>query len=405
MKLLIIGSTWVEPRSTAAGSRMLQLLEAFDKAGWELTFATAAKPSEHAFDLGALGIKLQAIQLNDDSFDVFVQDLQPDIVLFDRYITEEQYGWRVYDRCPNAMRVLDTEDLHCLRKARATAVTQDRNCTTQDLFSDVAKREIASIYRCDLTLMISEYEIELLQHQFQVPLALLHYVPFLVSSPASPLISFEDRAHFTSIGNFLHPPNWDATLYLKKAIWPIIRKALPKASVEIYGAYPSDKVFQLHNEAQGFLIKGRAPDAHKVIQHAKVLLAPLRFGAGLKGKLIDAMQCGTPSVTTSIGAEGMYDTTRWCGRVEDEPLAFAKAAIALYTSPQLWLEAQRQGVEIVNTRFQKQRHAPALIDKMLQIQARLSAHRQANFTGQMLHFHQLRASKYMSKWIALKNKQ
>ncbi len=404
MKLLVIGSTWVEPRSTAAGSRMLQLLKAFKEEGWQLTFASAAKPSEHAFDLGNLHIKQQAIQLNDDSFDMFIQTLQPDIVLFDRYITEEQYGWRVYDSCPYALRVLDTEDLHCLRKAREEAVKQDRTMTVQDLLNDVAKREIASIYRCDLTLMISEYEIELLQHQFKVPSALLHYVPFLVSPIKESFVSFQDRINFISIGNFLHQPNWDATLYLKQRIWPIIRKALPDATIEIYGAYPSDKVWQLHKPSEGFLIKGRAADAHKVIQNARILLAPLRFGAGLKGKLIDAMQSGTPSVTTSIGAEGMYDTASWCGAVADAPLAFAKAAISLYTSEQLWLKAQKQGVEIIHTRFQKEKHVPILIDKIVQIKTNLKAHRQSNFTGQMLHFHQLRASKYMSKWIALKNK-
>ena len=131
-----------------------------------------------------------------------------------------------------------------------------------------------------------------------------------------------------AIGNFLHAPNWDATLQLKQIIWPEIRKTIPDAQLHVYGAYASEKVLQLHNPKEGFYVKRRAEDAKEVISKAKVLLAPLRFGAGLKGKFIDAMQCGTPSVTTQIGAEAMQGDFTWGGAIEDDVYAFAKAATA-----------------------------------------------------------------------------
>ena len=92
-----------------------------------------------------------------------VKELNPEIVLFDRFMVEEQFGWRVTECCPDALKILDTEDLHCLRQARQVAVKENREFTLNDLYSDVAKREIASILRCDLTLMVSEFEINLLQ--------------------------------------------------------------------------------------------------------------------------------------------------------------------------------------------------------------------------------------------------
>src|SRR5690625_7127154 len=88
-------------------------------------------------------------------------------------------------------------------------------------------------------------------------------------------------------------------------IWPFIRKHVPDSRFHIIGSYPSQRVLQLHNEREGLLVHGRAGSAQEVVQKAKVLLAPLRFGAGLKGKLLDAMRWGTPTVTTEIGAEGM----------------------------------------------------------------------------------------------------
>ena len=119
-----------------------------------------------------------------------------------------------------------------------------------DLNSDFAKREIASIYRSDVSLMISDYEMDLLINYFKIDNSLLHYVPFLLD----PILkkdnqwpSFSERKHFLSIGNFLHEPNWDAVLFLKQFIWPLIRKQLPKAEIHIYGAYPSKKVFDLNN--------------------------------------------------------------------------------------------------------------------------------------------------------------
>ena len=121
-KVLIIGFVWPEPKSSAAGSRMMQLIEAFKLVDYKITFACAASKNENAVDLTAEGIDEISIQLNHTSFDEFIKLLQPDVVLFDRFMTEEQFGWRVAEHCPNALRILDTEALHCLRKGRHQAL-------------------------------------------------------------------------------------------------------------------------------------------------------------------------------------------------------------------------------------------------------------------------------------------
>ena len=403
MKVLIISSVWVEPKSSAAGSRMLQLMELFLAKAWEVIYASTAAPSEFAEDLSERKIHTTSITLNDTSFDAFIQDLSPDIVLFDRFMMEEQFGWRVAQQCPNALLILDTEDLHCLRKARHQAVKEKRPFKESDLLSDIAKREIASIYRCDLTLMISEYEMELLQDFFKVPRSLLLYIPFLVSPILGAFLPYEEREHFIAIGNFLHAPNWDATLLLKQTIWPEIRKAIPDAQLHIYGAYASDKVLQLHNSKEGFLVKRRAEDAKEVISKARVLLAPLRFGAGLKGKFIDAMQCGTPSVTTQIGAEAMQGTFTWGGAIADDVYAFAKAATTLYKYRNLWKVAQDNGRVLLNNKFQRSDFEDAFYAAITNAKKSLISNRQANFTGQMLLHHTLQSTKFMSKWIEEKN--
>ena len=181
-RLLIIGYVWPEPRSSAAGSRMMQLIRLFQRAGYEITFSTPAATGEHHEDLAAMGVSTQSVALNCSSFDHFVKELMPDVVLFDRFMMEEQFGWRVAEQCPNALRILDTEDLHSLRLARHKALKAGREMTKADLFSSEAKREVAAILRSDLSLMISRYEMELLQTTFQVDAALLYHLPFLLET-------------------------------------------------------------------------------------------------------------------------------------------------------------------------------------------------------------------------------
>lgn len=406
--LLIIGFVWPEPNSSAAGGRMLQLINQFQQQGFIITFASPAMDSDFMVDLSLLKVEKKSIALNCSSFNVFVKELNPTVVLFDRFMIEEQFGWRVAENCPDALRILDTEDLHCLRQARQKAFKADAAFSISDVLKEeVAKREIASILRCDLSLIISEFEIELLKTTFKIDEKLLYYLPFLLDEISEEtfknLPAFEERKNFIFIGNFLHEPNWNAVQYLKESIWPLLRKELSGAELHIYGAYPSQKVTQLQQPKDHFYIKGRAADANEVVQNARIVLAPLRFGAGIKGKLIEAMQCGTPSVTTAIGAESMQGNLLWNGAVTNAIDEFIKAAVELYQDKTLWTTAQQNGIAIINQRYSKKLFENDFALKIQFLQSNLAQHRLDNFFGSLLQHHTLNSTKYMSRWIEAKN--
>jgi len=417
-KLLVIGYVWPEPNSSAAGSRMLQLLELFQKQDYQVTYASPAAVSEHMVDLASLNINKIAIELNNSSFDSFVKELQPNVVLFDRFMMEEQFSWRIDKECSNAVKLLETVDLHCLRDARHTAVKNNNNpyeLNNLEFHTDTAIREVASILRCDLSLMISEVEVAILKNQYNVDESLLLYLPFMYEALdekgyKEKWPSYRERHHFVTIGNFRHAPNWDSVLYLKNTIWPLIRKKLKDAELHIYGSYPPKKAQQLHNPKQGFHIKGWAEDALETLSRYRVCLSPLRFGAGMKGKLADAMLTGTPSVTTSIGAESMYrDSIKntvydWPGSITDNDEDIANAAIALYENEMLWQEKQNNIIQIVNNIFNKKENEEKLIGRVSDILSSLKKHRHKNFTGKMLRHHTLKSAMYMSQWIEAKNK-
>ncbi|WP_017906970.1 glycosyltransferase [Pseudomonas asplenii] len=420
--VLVIGYVWPEPRSSAAGGHMMQILESFLEAGWRITFASPASVGEHKADLQGLGIDEQAIELNNGSFDTFISALRPDVVLFDRFMMEEQFGWRVEKHCPDAIRVLETSDLQSLRDARrqqlkerlkadpdpndfSTLFAPDLPQVFQQMSeTDQARREIAAIYRSDLSLMISDVEIRLLTEQFRLPPALLHWCPLMLDQPGA-LRPFEQRAHFLSIGNFRHAPNWDAVLWMKTTLWPLIRQQLPGAQLHVYGAYTPPKATALHNPAQGFHVLNWAEDALQVMSAARICLAPLRFGAGIKGKLADAMLCGTPNVTTPIGAEAMHGELPWPGAVETRAEALASAAVQLYQDPLAWQRAQNAGLALLAARFDRRQHGPALVARIEQCRQRLAQHRRDNFTGAMLRHHHHKSTQYMAQWIEAKNRK
>ena len=404
--LLIIGQTFPEPTTTAAGGRMLQLIEMFTSHGYGITFASSASSSEKSFNLDSIGVTTQQIVINDSSFDDFVRQLNPTLVLFDRFITEEQFAWRVTQSCPKALKILDTEDLHFLRKARQQALKDATDVKDANLFTETAKREIASILRCDLSLIISEFEMKLLADTFAVSKEILYYLPFMVTKlpDSSNFPEFEQRTNFMTIGNLLHGPNVDSVLYLKKEIWPLIKKQLPQAQLYIYGNYAPQHILELHNQKQGFYIMGWADSVAHVMQKARVCLAPLRFGAGLKGKLLDAMLYGTPGVTTSIGAEGMYGDLLTPGVIADTPESFAELSVAIYSDKIKWQQNAQRGVEIIKARYNGKAIAKDFMTRLDALKINLKLHRQSHFVGQILQHHSLQASKYLSKWIEEKNK-
>ena len=405
LKILFIGLVWPEPNSSAAGWRILQLVRLFGRK-YEIHFASAASKSDYSYDLSSLGVIEHNIQLNDSSFDNFIIELSPSVVVFDRFMVEEQYGWRVAEFCPQALRILDTEDLHFVRLARQEAFKKQQPI---DLYSVTAKREIASILRSDLSLIISQTEMELLQNQFEVSAKRLFYIPFqeekLQEEHIQSLPSFQERKDYVFIGNFIHEPNWKTVEVLKKEIWPILRKKNPQAELHIYGAYATEKVLQLNNEREKFLIKGRAEDARGMLKNYRVLLAPIPFGAGTKGKFVDAMFSGTPSMSSRIGAEDMSIEGLWNGFIEDDKEEFSLKANQLYSDQETWYTAQSSGFQIFNKTFANSIYSEDLLTWVRDSLENIEAVRRSNFIGQILQQQGVNAVKYMSMWIEAKNKK
>ncbi len=407
-RILIIGHIWPEPQSSAAGLRSWNLINTFLKAQWEVNFASPSAESSHSVKIEQAGVSVFKIQANDKIFDRFIQDLRPDFVIFDQFMMEEQFGWRVEEQCPEAVRILDTQDLHFLRKGRQLAIQSGmtlvdaKNCNF-NLVSDVMLREVSSILRCDSTLIVSDFEIQLVTEELKLDPSLFLLSRFHYPSPED-CPGFTERRDFAMIGNFRHSPNMDGMIWFRREIWPLIRQGLPQAKVYIYGAYPSKSAMQLTHRDLGFHVVGPVLDQFKVLRQHRVNLAPLRYGAGIKGKITDGWWSGVPVVTTPVGAEGMYGNFSWGGEIGGDPGEFSKKAIAIYSDEILWNTHQKNGFEILRHLYSSHENSQALLRHLLLVKQRLDQVRGKNIMGAILRLNLNRSTKYFSKWIEAKNK-
>jgi O-antigen biosynthesis protein len=405
--VLILSSIWCEPQSSAAGKHLLQLIKELQAQGYAIHFAATANPSPNAFDLESIGVSSLQIGINTNQFDQALLSIEPDIIIFDRFLIEEQLGWKLREFFPKALTILNTEDLHSLRHTRAQALKENIHWTpTFYKNQEITLRELAALYRCNLVLLVSKAEIELVQTHFLGLAQKLVYHPLHYQlTPTQNLPNFEERTNFYSIGNFMHAPNLASLQWIQKEIWPIIRQALPAAEFHAYGSYVSTKAQALNMPKNGFFIKGFLPDTSHVLPNYKVCLAPLSFGAGVKGKLLEAMHFGTPNVTTKIGAEGLFFDNKWPGFIAETTAEIAKAAITLYTDNTVWLAKQ---VSCSDTLSNYVKHSEEVFNfelKLTNAIHNLQKCRSDDFFGQLLLQNQFNANKYLAKWIAEKNKR
>jgi glycosyltransferase involved in cell wall biosynthesis len=408
MRALLIAKNWPEPASTAAGRRTLDVLDLCHEAGYEIHIASPAEATPFQQRLEELGYQPHYIAVNDTNFDYWIADLNPDLVIYDRFVMEEQFGWRVRSQCPNAATLLDTSDFHTLREARQQAVRRvdSGGDGTIDLLTATAERELAAMARCDRVLMISEVEIDLLVSTFQVSAQKLLYLPFLIPVLPDPRqwAAFDDRQHLMIIGGFKHAPNKDGVLWFKQAVWPLICSRLPGVECHVYGAYADHAVQQWHAPKQRFLIRGRCDDALATLAQYRLNIAPLRFGAGQKGKILEGWLTGTPTVTTPTGAESMVNEEALGYSLSNDANQLAETIVQLYQQPDAWKQVQQCGLDALNNGFMREDHAAGFINALGYLQENLAFIRHHNLWGRILWQSQYRATEYMSRWIEAKNK-
>ncbi len=386
----------------------MRLLEVCQDAGYEVRFVSPCQENPHQHALESRGIRTAQLLPNDSAFDSYISEYKPDIVCFDRFMIEEQFSWRVREQVPNALRVLDTVDLHSLRRERQRSLVSGDQPYSTGLSEDTL-RELASIYRSDLSLIISPVEESLLRERFGVPISLLEVTGFLYPDPV-PFRSYQERANLVFIGNGLHAPNVDAVRLLKNSLWKPLRAALAErgasdVELHIYGAYLPQEILQFDNPRERFRVLGKADNVGETLQRYRCNLAPLRFGAGLKGKVSDGWMVGTPCIATPIATEGMVREEVFGGLIVESLDEYPQRVSELYTDEDAWNTAQDKGRELIVELFSQSKNARVFQERLARLTEEGLQHREQNIVGSILWYQGMRSTEYFSRWIAAKNQR
>ena len=249
-------------------------------------------------------------------------------------------------RCPTAMVAYDMVDFHSLRMTREAAVREDAELAA--LARKQQAIELSCVKGSDVTIAVSADEKRALLEL--APKASVAVLPCLFDVPDGPVAPLEARRDLLFVGGFWHQPNADAMLWFVAKIWPLVRMNEPDALLRIVGANPGDDILALR-ETPGVEVLGFVPDLTETFDSHRVFVAPLRFGAGMKGKVAQSLSLGLPVVGTPVAAEGMSLIEGEHILVASEPNLFADHIIRLMRDDYLWEQMSKKGRTHIRKNF------------------------------------------------------
>jgi O-antigen biosynthesis protein len=258
--------------------------------------------------------------------------------------------------------VFDMVDAYCLRLAREHAVTNDPGIAAEA--ARYRKLETKLARHSDLVWCNSTEDKRAMAEL--APKVRIEVIP-TIHEPQARGRAFTERAHLLFIGNLAHRPNSDGVLHFLREVLPLVRARLPEVALDIVGDNPSAEIAAFSDTH--VRVHGYVPDVEPFWRSRRVFVAPLRYGAGVKGKVGEALAHGLPCVTTTIGAEGMGLAHNESAMIAATPQAFAAAIVELYTNNELWQRLADKGYAHIAAHFAPETVAPIINDSIKELDA------------------------------------
>jgi glycosyltransferase involved in cell wall biosynthesis len=268
-----------------------------------------------------------------------------DIIMLFRAWTAEKAFDIVKKYCPGAKIIFETVDLHYLREEREAELSKSAELKLQAARTKAV--EIGLMRKVDETILVSDAEMTLLKHEY--PELRLTRIPLLVE-PVGSGTPFSQRRDLVFIGGYQHVPNVDAMEFFAAEVWPLLKDRLPDARLLIVGSNMPEKVRALQRYERVVPV-GFVPDIGQYLDHCRLTIAPIRFGAGMKGKIVSSGAFGVPTVATTIAAEGMELQDGYNILIGDTPDVFAEQVVRLYSDEALWNKLSKNIFNLVEEKF------------------------------------------------------
>jgi glycosyltransferase involved in cell wall biosynthesis len=329
-ELLVISDCVPTPDLDGGSYRLFQMLTQLGAMGHQVTFCADSEAGDHRYRESLLQRGIHLVVGGDaTAAHLSRAGHRYRYVLLSRPEIAFRYLFAVRAHAVHAKVIFDTVDLHWVRMQGQARVTGDAGVQERaELFERI---ELFNARSSDVVLAVSEAERQMLLTRD----ASLHVDILPVIHPCLPSArGWSERRDLMFIGSYWHKPNEDAVLYFVGEILPLIHRRLPDIAVNIFGSRMPESITSL--ESPHVRCIGYVEDPQPHYEQARVFIAPLRFGAGVKAKIVQSMSYGVPVVTTSVGTEGLMLTPGTHALIGDTPNEFAEAVIALYTNQELW---------------------------------------------------------------------
>jgi glycosyltransferase involved in cell wall biosynthesis len=348
-KILLIDATTPTPDRDAGSVTAFFFMKAFVELGYDVTFIPddLHPKGRYTKDLCAIGVRcLTRADINSIEAFLIREGKSFDVAFLYRVHTARSNFPIVKKYAPNAKIVFDTVDMHFLREERQAGLDNSPDAIERARLTKNAEFEMMRIADATIVLSKAEYDI-VKQHD---PSLNVFILPLMLDIPGCKL-PFAQRRHVVFIGGFLHQPNIDSIQYFVKDIWPLIRKKLPNTKLLIIGSNPPDEVTELGKNDNFIDVVGFVEDLDPYFDSCRISIAPLRFGAGIKGKIGTSASYGVPCVATSLAVEGMDLIDGVNVLVADEDENFADKVVKLYNNDELWNRISRNSLDFVKRNY------------------------------------------------------
>ena len=348
-QVLILDEAVPQPDRDSGSLRQFNLIRLLCEAGAHVVFVPTARAhgGRHTEALQALGVEVwYAPQLDGLAAWLRQHGTRFHAALLVRHHVADACLPLLKRYAPRTRTLFDTVDLHFLRERRGAQVAGD--AAGLRAAERTRQRELSIMARTDITVLVSAAEREVLRQEApQVRVELLSNL----HEVASQAPGWDARQDLVFVGGFGHPPNADAMRWFIGEVFPLIRARLPAVRFHCIGADVPDALRTLAATQPGVEIHGHVPELAPYMDGCRVAVAPLRFGAGVKGKVNLSMAHGQPVVATSCAVEGMHLREGEDVLVADEAAAFAAAVVRVYEDPALWSQLSANGLKNVAEHF------------------------------------------------------
>jgi glycosyltransferase involved in cell wall biosynthesis len=349
-RALFIDQMTPTPDRDAGSALVCGYMRILQGLGYEVTFAPAYRldhAGRHTDELRKSGIICICAPFVPDLASFIEQEAAGfDLVVFWRVVVASRYLGLVRQTAPNARIVFHTVDLHYLREQREARLDGSRETAVRA--EQTRGDELAAIGDADCTILVSEHEAEVIASV--MPNAQTRVIPLVVEIPGR-LAPLEGRRDVVFIGGFSHQPNIDAVMFLVTEVWPRVHRALPSARLIVIGGDPPADIERLDDPEKGVEIRGWVEDLTQTLRSCRLTVAPLRFGAGVKGKIVTSLAHGVPCVATPVAVEGMGLQPGRHVMVAEQASELADAVIELYGNAQLWQSLSEAGLDFARRHF------------------------------------------------------